>query len=125
MCNHFFIEGSKEEAGNKWNCYRSLKNSWEVTVACVRDVSNGLARKREESVIALVRRERERFTIGEMDCLSERLRIIYLMGQHRRAQNQNAQTPAIEHCQLSATFPSLAPSSPNLFLLLPCFQLFL
>lgn len=79
-------------------------------MGCVRDVGNGLARKREEGVIALVRRERERFTIGEMDCLSERLRIICLMEQHRRAQRQNAQTPAIEHCQLSASLPHPASS---------------
>lgn len=103
VCNHFFKEGSKEEAGRQVELL--LKNSWEVSVGCFRDVGNDLAKKREESGTALVRQEREIFTRGKMDCLSESLKIICLMGQCRRAQRQNAQTPATEHCQLSVTFP--------------------
>lgn len=102
----FLKRAARKKLGDKWSCYRSLKNSWEVSVGCFRDVGNDLAKKREESGTALVRWEREKiFTIGKMDCLSESLKIICLMGQCRRAQRQNAQTPATEHCQLSVTFP--------------------
>lgn len=96
-------KAARKKLGDKWSFYRSL--SWAVSVGCFRDVGSALARKGEESGIALVWGGREKFTIGKMDCLSERLRIICLMGQCRRAQRQNAQTSATEHCQLSATFP--------------------
>lgn len=55
VCNHVFTEEGRKKLGDKWSCFRSLKNSWEVSVGCFRDVGNGLARKREEVGTAWVR----------------------------------------------------------------------
>lgn len=57
MCINFVGRATRKKLGDKWGSYRSLENSWEVSVGRFRDVGNSLAKKRGETGIALVKGE--------------------------------------------------------------------
>lgn len=48
VCINFVGRATRKKLGDKWGSYRSLENSWEVSVGCFRDVATAWLKREQK-----------------------------------------------------------------------------
>lgn len=117
VCTNFVGRATRKKLGDKWGSYRSLGNSWDLGVGCLRDVAMAKKKGNWDSP----GKWRERFTIEKWTDLSEKLKIICLTEQwsgHKDKMPRHLlmNTASWYPLHLSSTLPHSTSPSPFLAL---------